>query len=829
MRKVKEEKYIPRSGGLLIGENLKINVANNKRISELLKLWIIAALGIFSTLHCIFSLYNIRCDTNMVGFVTFISFAISAFVFSTKRYRILSAVQILIMVALFLLIPKDELFLGFKRFINYIVDEAKLESYDIVGFYIPRKLSPFDAVTLFMCIFGALTSFAVCFAVVAKKNFALSFVFTFPLIELGLFFGIAPDYRSFAAVLAFWIAVAVLNNSNYCEYIGKKGSDFVRKGNSFMPKFGMKKRVDVSSAMCAVAITLMVFGCSVGVISAFDLKRPKSVDDLRYALKHDLTDLTLKDVINMLSGNSPDTNYGNIGNSGNLEYEDKDMLHMTFSDKMNTNVYFKSYVGSVYDSSSWSEFDEDVLEELENVENVCNPQNMLWYFMRSNFTDLPKVSVDVDVIDAPTDFCYTPYCSEPKKNSQYIADTAVLIDSIVIGDSDYKASYSYDFIPSNPETIIQWYCDGNKDSKALYLDSHEYDNFVYDNYLWVPQNNELLSLMDNDEYAEIIENHLNGIADIYETLCAIRSVIHDNARYTLKPGETPSGVDFVYYFLEENHEGYCVHYASAGVILARMAGIPARYCVGYVAPTSKFNLMNKTGSGYDFILKDDSAHAWAEIYLEGVGWIPFEFTEGYDQPQQTTASTTVTTTVTTTTTKRSSTLKTTSRSLTATTTTTTTSASVILNEDDKSNNTAAYIIIASVIALALLVLFIMWNARRLALNRLNRSMNSHDGNKNAVNAYRYIISLLEFDGVNLGSHTLLEHAYLAQDKCGYIEKDSLVFACNSAMKAQFGNKTDLSEAETQSICNLAFKLANEIYNSKSFADRLKMKYIERLI
>ena len=36
------------------------------------------------------------------------------------------------------------------------------------------------------------------------------------------------------------------------------------------------------------------------------------------------------------------------------------------------------------------------------------------------------------------------------------------------------------------------------------------------------------------------------------------------------------------YFLTENKKGYCMHFASAGVLLLRAAGVPARYVEGYV-------------------------------------------------------------------------------------------------------------------------------------------------------------------------------------------------------------------------------------------------------
>jgi hypothetical protein len=57
------------------------------------------------------------------------------------------------------------------------------------------------------------------------------------------------------------------------------------------------------------------------------------------------------------------------------------------------------------------------------------------------------------------------------------------------------------------------------------------------------------------------------------------------------------------------------------VVLARAAGIPARYAVGYLA-----EFYDETEGVY--IVTADQAHAWPEIYFPGYGWVAFEPTGG---------------------------------------------------------------------------------------------------------------------------------------------------------------------------------------------------------
>lgn len=86
------------------------------------------------------------------------------------------------------------------------------------------------------------------------------------------------------------------------------------------------------------------------------------------------------------------------------------------------------------------------------------------------------------------------------------------------------------------------------------------------------------------------------------------------------PKEVTDGQSFLRYFLIENPEGYCSHFATAFVLLARAEGFPARYVQGFCIP------LENSGETQVYA---SMAHAWPEVYIEGRGWIPFEPTPGY--------------------------------------------------------------------------------------------------------------------------------------------------------------------------------------------------------
>jgi hypothetical protein len=91
--------------------------------------------------------------------------------------------------------------------------------------------------------------------------------------------------------------------------------------------------------------------------------------------------------------------------------------------------------------------------------------------------------------------------------------------------------------------------------------------------------------------------------------------------YTLDLPPPPADRDLVDYFLHDLRKGYCDYLASAMVVMARAAGLPARLVTGYATGT-----YDQAESRY--VVTEANAHAWPEIYFPDYGWIEFEPTAG---------------------------------------------------------------------------------------------------------------------------------------------------------------------------------------------------------
>jgi len=93
-------------------------------------------------------------------------------------------------------------------------------------------------------------------------------------------------------------------------------------------------------------------------------------------------------------------------------------------------------------------------------------------------------------------------------------------------------------------------------------------------------------------------------------------------RYTKALGH-PRG-DPVDWFLFERRAGHCEYFASAMVLLLRAAGVPARVVTGFLG-----GVLNPYG-GY-LLVRQGDAHAWVEVWFEGVGWVSFDPTPSAGQ------------------------------------------------------------------------------------------------------------------------------------------------------------------------------------------------------
>jgi transglutaminase-like putative cysteine protease len=106
----------------------------------------------------------------------------------------------------------------------------------------------------------------------------------------------------------------------------------------------------------------------------------------------------------------------------------------------------------------------------------------------------------------------------------------------------------------------------------------------------------------------------------FERAVALQTWFRNDGGFVYDLAVNPgNGSDDLISFLDERR-GYCEQYAASMAIMARVLGIPSRVAVGYLRG-------EQTQPGF-WIVRAQDAHAWPELFFEGIGWVRFEPTPG---------------------------------------------------------------------------------------------------------------------------------------------------------------------------------------------------------
>lgn len=126
----------------------------------------------------------------------------------------------------------------------------------------------------------------------------------------------------------------------------------------------------------------------------------------------------------------------------------------------------------------------------------------------------------------------------------------------------------------------------------------------------------LLALPGQRSFAERVEGLANlvaGSGTLSQRLLNLQNHLRTTLKYSLET-TNPRDLDPVENFLFHEQRGHCELFATAGALLARSLGVPARVAYGWAGGTyyESSNL---------FVFRAREAHAWTEVWLNGYGWV----------------------------------------------------------------------------------------------------------------------------------------------------------------------------------------------------------------
>lgn len=287
-------------------------------------------------------------------------------------------------------------------------------------------------------------------------------------------------------------------------------------------------------------------------------------------------------------------------------------------------LYLRGFVGQRYDSGVWRKAEKSLYsDEWSGLFDWMKENKILPYNQYASYLDagnekkIEKNTVTVENTGAKRKYVYVPYSTEMLADKRISEEEdAAVISSGFFGTKNYELKEYSKNEPTELLTLDNWYFNSSTKSQETYIETEKvYRNFVYENYLTVDEN--LKSLIEDTFWTDTQEEK-NGI---YAVTQHIRSVLNERIAYDEEPAEIPTDEDPIVWFLK-NRSGNSALYASTAVEAFRAAGIPARYVEGYYLDNTESKQRKTT-------LTSKDSHAWTEVYMDGIGWIPVDVTPGY--------------------------------------------------------------------------------------------------------------------------------------------------------------------------------------------------------
>jgi transglutaminase-like putative cysteine protease len=127
--------------------------------------------------------------------------------------------------------------------------------------------------------------------------------------------------------------------------------------------------------------------------------------------------------------------------------------------------------------------------------------------------------------------------------------------------------------------------------------------------------------VDKEDLRNLAQKVAGRAPTDYDKVMALKDYLANTCVYSLEPPPAPTRKDVVADFVFSRKQGWCDAFATSLAVLCRMMGIPTRLVSGFAPGT--FNAETR-----EYIVRAGDKHVWTEVWFEGVGWVPFEATDG---------------------------------------------------------------------------------------------------------------------------------------------------------------------------------------------------------
>ena len=442
--------------------------------------------------------------------------------------------------------------------------------------------------------------------------------------------------RLYVIVLLWALALPVVAQLSGTEPNNWEGAVFylgiLLELNFLLPRSGKKRHVAESSrAFLGGSVLVLLVVVVAGIfleqlMPAVDYTSSELVTEARKEALNRIDSLRYKKGrINSL----PD---GRLKECGSWTASDDTALSVTMKEP--ESLYLRGFTGSVYDGSSWKSI---------ATEDAYQQKNLFYWLHQDGFYGETQLSqarslveddtlsntvseIQIENKKADSRYLYVPYELQavPKGYEKETPYTDSMLKAKgIFGQRNYSYQSNGNLVKDFTVLGARIYQTLTATEDTGYRDDESYYNaFVYDQDTSLPSALETLFRKELGDGG----NREQGHTDYYTAISRIRSYLEKNMTYSTATDLYSDKGDFTENFLTTSKIGHSVHYATAAALMFRYYGIPSRYVEGYLITPE--DIKNKK-SGDTIDISGKNGHAWTEIYIDGLGWVPVEMTPEY--------------------------------------------------------------------------------------------------------------------------------------------------------------------------------------------------------
>lgn len=630
-KKKNTEQNMELSGGVFLEQ--PVDAGKQRPLLYCLPKGVLVFLVVYGSLGGFLSAFHMECNYVLPFIVLFVSamYFSGLFAFRKSYWKDFGYIIYFIFYVFAIFLFKAYVNSGFAAIINVVKQEGEVYFNLNTGTEFAEQID--DRMMTITITFLFIGIFEIILLNIFVSNYmSLKFAvfMSIPIYALPLYVQKEPDLSFVLCMLCGLAGIYIFKNSGHFKD-GENRQEYEKSGKS--RKFGIRGKRETPEIaftqnqnvyrgilLTVLCMTLFVGMCTV-FYDEFDFRTRYVENPYKTATRDGVSGFLMMGFRSFYRNayTRGGMSGGQLGNIAAVRPDNETDLIVRFAPYSSQPVYIKGYTGIRYGDSEWLDGYELVGAQMGKspyfyIESMASEAQILADAYEKGEQGQARAVMEIENRGADTHYVYYPYFTKFEDYRQFENNQ----DIRFVG-SRLRESKRFTYYP-NP---------------GYQAEVEDFTSYVYEE---VPEKNRDavrqfiaragLKKLPKDAAAEQVQEAVNQVI----------AYMKEAYSYSYHPGRMLRGSDFINYFLEENKKGVCSHFASAGTLIFRELGIPARYVEGYafgynqmLEGTVREDLKYEDYySGYSPIgktavmeveLADANAHAWVEIYVKGKGWM----------------------------------------------------------------------------------------------------------------------------------------------------------------------------------------------------------------